>query len=248
MGEVVAALESEPSPQEYVSTGSLVLDMALHGWPVGRVSEITGDSMSGKTTLAYVAAAEMQKLGEGPVLWLDFRGEFSPRKAEQAGVNTGALLVVHGMPRWDLGPIKHVVADVVTGWEDAERCLAIAAEGRTVVATTWRYRRLPGIYPWVDLSLRSGNHTTATVRTELSGEATVAGLEITPNGIDSGMELLGLAQKAGMIDQRGSHWYLRRKGSPTTEHLGSGREAAARELTRHYKKISGEVLQGLTRT
>lgn len=243
MREVVAALEVDPAPpQKYISTGSMVLDMAMKGWPEGRLSEITGDEMSGKTTLAYVAAAEMQKLREEPVLWIDLRGEFSPRKAEAAGVHPGQLLVMHGIPtRYGIGvgPFQRIVADAVTGQEDAEELLYLARAGRTVVATSWRYRMFTGTFPWVDLKYSGKNTTTAYVTTPTVHDKAVARLRVCHQGIDRPMELMDLAEKAGMITQKGSHWYLRYKGSPTTEYLGSGREKAAKAL--QYEKVASAV-------
>lgn len=243
MREVVAALETETAPpQKYISTGSLALDMIMGGWPEGRLSEITGDAMSGKTTLLYVAAAEMQKLRDVPVLWLDMRGEFSPRKAEAAGVNTGQLMVMHGIPTRHgigMGPFKYIAADAVTGWEDAEELLRLSRAGWTVVATSWKYRSFVGTFPWVDLRNSGHNTTTASVATPVQHDKAVARLRICHQGIDRPMELLDLAEKAGMITQKGSHWYLRHKGSPTTEYLGSGREKAARAL--QYEKVAEAV-------
>lgn len=242
MYEVVAAFDTEPPQQEYVPTGSMVLDMAFRGYPVGRVTEITGDTMSGKTVLSYVAAAEMQKLRQGPVMWIDFRGEFSPRKAAQAGVDTSSLMVVHGLPtRYGvgMGPFRYLVSDSVTSEVDAVELLALAEHGRTVVANTWKYRMFPGQFPWIDLHYQSHNRTGATIHTELRGTQVVAPLEVCPQGIDRHMELLDLAEKAGMVTQKGSHWYIRHQGSPTTEYLGSGREKAARALS--YEKVATAV-------
>lgn len=242
--EAVAALEEgKRTSQKYVSTGSLALDMSMGGWPVGRLSEITGDEMSGKTTLAYVAAAEMQRLREGPVLWLDMRGEFSPRKAAQAGVDTGNMLISHGLPKFGLGPVRYVVADAVTGWQEADGLLELTAGGRTVVATSWRYRMFVGQFPWVDLRFRGGDGTTASVSAPSIHDVAVSRLHITPNGIDSAMELLDLGQKAGLVIQRGGHWYL--KGSPTDMHLGSGREQAGRKLLT-FPEVSEQVRSVLT--
>lgn len=246
-GEIAAAFARTGRTQEYVPTGSLVLDLAMEGWPVGHVSEITGDPMAGKTTLLYCAAAEMQKLRQGPVMWIDFRGEFSPRKAEQAGVDTGSLLVMRGIPtRYGIGmgPCPFVVADGVSGWQDAEELLNTSSPNRTVVASSWRYRSMPGAYPWVQLAAHGGGVTEVSVSSPTTVGVAVATLRLCEHGIDRQAELLDLAEYAGLVEQRGSHWYYREEGSPTERHLGSGRERAAAALD--YGNISQAVRAILT--
>lgn len=59
-------------PVNVVSSGSLKVDIAVGrgGFPRGRLSEISGNESSGKTTLALQLAAMVQSLGEG-VLYID---------------------------------------------------------------------------------------------------------------------------------------------------------------------------------
>ena len=83
-------------PIKTYSTGSLTLDLALGigGIPQGRIIEIYGPSMSGKSTLAMLHAAQVQQAKEGYVVWVDAEHAFHPPLAQQYGVNLDELLYV----------------------------------------------------------------------------------------------------------------------------------------------------------
>lgn len=58
--------------EDWIPTGSLVLNYAFVGWPVGRISHLWGRKGSGKTTLALLACSEaLCKFSERKVLWID---------------------------------------------------------------------------------------------------------------------------------------------------------------------------------
>jgi recombination protein RecA len=79
---------------EAISTGALSLDLALGigGLPKGRVVEIYGPESSGKTTLAYHAIAEAQRLG-GRCAFIDAEHSLDPTYASAIGVDTDELLL-----------------------------------------------------------------------------------------------------------------------------------------------------------
>ncbi len=79
---------------EFISTGSIGLDMALGigGLPKGRVVEIYGPESSGKTTLAIHAIAEAQKAG-GIAAFIDAEHAFDSSYAKKLGVDIDNLLV-----------------------------------------------------------------------------------------------------------------------------------------------------------
>ncbi|MEI6696230.1 MAG: recombinase RecA [Bacteroidota bacterium] len=79
---------------EFISTGSIGLDMALGigGLPKGRVIEIYGPESSGKTTLAIHAIAEAQKAG-GIAAFIDAEHAFDSSYAKKLGVDVDNLLV-----------------------------------------------------------------------------------------------------------------------------------------------------------
>jgi len=77
-----------------IPTGSISLDSALGvgGIPRGRVSEIYGPEMSGKTTLALHILAEAQKLG-GNGVFIDAEHALDPAYAQKLGVDIEELLI-----------------------------------------------------------------------------------------------------------------------------------------------------------
>jgi recombination protein RecA len=81
-------------PVEVIPTGALALDAALGvgGLPRGRIVEIFGPEMSGKTTLVYHVLAEAQRAG-GACAFVDAEHAMDPDYAEAIGVQIDQLLV-----------------------------------------------------------------------------------------------------------------------------------------------------------
>ncbi len=79
---------------EAISTGSLGLDIALGigGIPRGRISEIYGPEMSGKTTLCYHIIAEAQK-ADGVAAFIDTEHAMDPDYAAKCGVDVESLYI-----------------------------------------------------------------------------------------------------------------------------------------------------------
>lgn len=79
---------------DYISTGSLGLDVALGvgGLPRGRVVEIYGPESSGKTTLTLQVVAECQRKG-GVAAFIDAEHALDPIYAEKLGVKLDELLI-----------------------------------------------------------------------------------------------------------------------------------------------------------
>ncbi|MFA6136167.1 MAG: recombinase RecA [Candidatus Paceibacterota bacterium] len=79
---------------EVVPTGSFSLDLALGvgGLPKGRIVEIFGPEMSGKTTLALSIIAQSQKRG-GRCAFIDAEHALDPEYAKRIGVKTSELLI-----------------------------------------------------------------------------------------------------------------------------------------------------------
>lgn len=90
LGEQAAA----KADVEVVPTGSFGLDLALGvgGVPKGRVTEIFGPEMSGKTTLVLHMIAEVQKQG-GTAAFIDAEHALDPSYAKRIGVNIDDLLL-----------------------------------------------------------------------------------------------------------------------------------------------------------
>lgn len=79
---------------EKISTGSIAIDGCLGGGPPkGRLIELVGKSSSGKTTLALVIIAQMQK--ENPdanIMYIDAENALDPSYAVQLGVNLNDII------------------------------------------------------------------------------------------------------------------------------------------------------------
>ncbi|NIS75938.1 MAG: recombinase RecA [Deltaproteobacteria bacterium] len=77
-----------------IPTGSISLDLALGigGIPRGRITEIFGPEMSGKTTLALHILAESQKMS-GVTAFVDAEHALDVRYASKLGVNTDDLII-----------------------------------------------------------------------------------------------------------------------------------------------------------
>jgi recombination protein RecA len=93
-GTIMKLGDTAIEPLEFISTGSLGLDIALGigGIPKGRIIEIYGPESSGKTTLATHIIAEAQKKG-GIAAFIDAEHAFDQFYAKKLGVDTDNLLI-----------------------------------------------------------------------------------------------------------------------------------------------------------
>ena len=93
-GAIMFMGENRHMDIEHISTGSLMLDLALGigGLPRGRIVEIYGTESSGKTTLALHSVAEAQKLG-GTAAFIDVEHALDPVYAKKLGVDIDNMLV-----------------------------------------------------------------------------------------------------------------------------------------------------------
>lgn len=92
-GAIMKLGEQKNMEIETISTGSLMLDIALGGgYPKGRIIEIYGPESSGKTTFALHAIAEVQKQG-GRAAFIDAEHALDPIYASNLGVNIDELLL-----------------------------------------------------------------------------------------------------------------------------------------------------------
>lgn len=93
-GAIMKLGEAKKMEVEAIPTGCLSLDLALGvgGIPRGRVIEIFGQEMSGKSTLALHMIAEAQKRG-GMAAFVDAEHALDPEYAKKIGVNVNDLLI-----------------------------------------------------------------------------------------------------------------------------------------------------------
>jgi len=93
-GAIMTLKDAKPTSIEVIPTGSISLDLALGigGVPRGRVVEIYGPEMSGKTSLALHILAEAQKR-KGVGAFIDAEHALDPDYAKRIGVNIDNLLI-----------------------------------------------------------------------------------------------------------------------------------------------------------
>jgi len=93
-GTIMKLGEAKKMEVEAISTGCLSLDRALGvgGIPKGRVIEVFGQEMSGKSTLTLHIIAEAQKRG-GTAAFVDAEHALDPEYAKRIGVNINDLLI-----------------------------------------------------------------------------------------------------------------------------------------------------------
>lgn len=93
-GSIMLMGDAKHLAVEVIPTGSLSLDIALGvgGLPRGRVTEIFGPELSGKTTLCLHLVAESQRKG-GTAAYVDMEHALDPLYASHLGVNIDSLLV-----------------------------------------------------------------------------------------------------------------------------------------------------------
>ncbi len=93
-GSIMKLGDNKSMDVETISTGSLMLDVALGagGFPMGRIVEIYGPESSGKTTLTLEVIAEAQRNGK-VCAFVDAEHALDPIYAEKLGVDVNELLV-----------------------------------------------------------------------------------------------------------------------------------------------------------
>jgi recombination protein RecA len=93
-GSVMRLGDSTAPDIDFISTGSLALDVALGigGLPRGRIVEIYGPESSGKTTLTLQVIAQCQRIG-GTAAFIDAEHALDPAYAGRLGVNVDELLI-----------------------------------------------------------------------------------------------------------------------------------------------------------
>ena len=93
-GAIIRLGEATHLDVEAIPTGSITLDIALGigGIPRGRVIEIYGPEMAGKTTLCYHIMAEAQKMG-GVAAFIDMEHALDPAYARMCGVDVDNLYI-----------------------------------------------------------------------------------------------------------------------------------------------------------
>lgn len=114
-----------------------MVDLAIGrpGYPAGRVVELFGLPATGKTTAAYHALAQCQKMG-GIAVLIDTERTFDPERAEMCGIDASHLMVSEAN---DIEEIFEKIGDILDAFEKNEEAqkapLVIAVDSITAVET-----------------------------------------------------------------------------------------------------------------
>jgi recombination protein RecA len=130
--------------RRYVSTQSLELDRAIGppGIPCGRITEISGDEATGKSTLVDHILAQTQKEG-GIAVLVDTEETRSLEYSRKIGVNVDELLILQPTVK-SLESVITATEDTIEFWakREPDRLLTIAWDS---VAATPSIRELDGV-------------------------------------------------------------------------------------------------------
>jgi len=90
---IISFTDSSRKELDYISSGSLSLDLALggKGYPRGRIVELFSEPSCGKTTICLHAVAEVQKAG-GKAAYFDLENALDLDYAEKLGVKVDELI------------------------------------------------------------------------------------------------------------------------------------------------------------
>lgn len=97
LGDNTIVYCAEGGPEvHFSSSGSLLMDLALGGGVANaRIIEFFGNSMAGKTTLAFLHMAEVQRENKGYVVFVDAEHAMNKKLAEEYGVDLDKLIYVN---------------------------------------------------------------------------------------------------------------------------------------------------------
>ncbi|WP_342266033.1 AAA family ATPase [Spiroplasma endosymbiont of Villa modesta] len=93
-GAIMLLSDSSIGDIEVISSGSILLDdiLGVKGFPKGRIIEVYGPESAGKTTLALMALAEVQKQN-GRIAFIDAEHALDRQYSQKLGVDISRLLI-----------------------------------------------------------------------------------------------------------------------------------------------------------
>jgi recombination protein RecA len=110
-----------------------VMDLAIGrpGYPAGRMVELFGLSATGKTTAAYHALAQVQRMS-GTAVLIDTERTFDPHRAAECGIDPSTLLVAEAN---DIEEVFEKINAMLTYHEESksDRPLLLAVDSITAV-------------------------------------------------------------------------------------------------------------------
>lgn len=120
-----------------------LLDLAMGrpGYPAGRITELYGVAATGKTTAAYHALAQVQKMG-GVAVLIDTEGTFDVKRAEECGLNASSLLISNANDIEEIfEKIDKLLDDYLKKEELKAHPIVIAIDSITAVETRFMSER-----------------------------------------------------------------------------------------------------------
>ena len=127
--------------QGLISTGSTRLDQLLGGGiRAGMLTDIYGESGSGKTQLCFTLAANCIKKNNGKVIFVDTAGTFRPERILEIGGSSDVLEGVMVLRAFGTGDQQNILKKVWAVTDRADVASALTAQGvRTVHSRSLRY-------------------------------------------------------------------------------------------------------------
>jgi len=165
----------------------LDLSMGRPGYPAGRIVELYGLPASGKTTAAYHAMAQCQKMG-GLAVLIDTERTFDPARADQCGIDVKRLLVSEAN---DIEEIFEKIETMLIAYGKDESLMAnpIAICVDSVTAVETRYNSTRGM----ELEVRVGEDARAIRRGLRKINKKIADLKVCLFFINHSTALIGKA-------------------------------------------------------
>jgi recombination protein RecA len=123
---------------EWVSSGSSMLDIAIAnrpngGFPVGRITELTGLEGAGKSLIAAHALADTQRKG-GLAILIDTEAAVNAEFFEAIGLDTSKLLYIHQSILEDIWDTLETIVEKIRS-SDKKRLVTIVVDSLAGAAT-----------------------------------------------------------------------------------------------------------------
>jgi len=145
LGQVSYFLTDDDAPtnvKEFISSGCDTLDFMMSnrkngGYPVGRITELTGLEGTGKSLLAAHALASTQRKG-GLSILIDTESAVSKQFMEAIGVNTDSLLYLQ---MDELESIFEAIEEIITKVRDTSRDQLVTIVVDSVMGSTTKIEK-----------------------------------------------------------------------------------------------------------
>jgi recombination protein RecA len=213
---------------EYVSTGSLSLDVAMRrgGLPRGRIIEFVGQKGSAKTTTVITSLREQQRaFPDLAVCYIDMEQTFDYPWAEANGLDTDEQRFVHVFPR-----DSEDVADLLRVHTESALFSAIAVDSIGGMESRLALEKgaidtLPGrnaqvITRMVKVAATTARLSGKTILLVNQFRANIGGGKYSPSEVEAGPKALGYATTVQLVFRRTSEQGKKVKIDGVEEEVG----------------------------